>query len=273
MGIHCSDLLSTQDTTSLITPALGFETERAAKTHLDKCRLATIRTAQLIQPEMGRQRHYVTIPGQWNNATGTGLLQHRIRATQGKEPVAWHQVCDKEERGEHNAYLVSLLSGGRRQYIRKHRAQDAAEMQLPDSFNNGPRDCYAVWSKRNTGPLEPIFMINQDEQGNFTTAKRLYSSKAAHGAVYAATEVYAADGSVAGIEMRLVLIQMQIMDRDPKRDDKLRVQIIARTHVHPKRVKSNPRPDLSRVPRDSGWINLVNQAYEGFLYECSPKAR
>lgn len=264
-------LMSTQDTTSLITPALGFDSEAAARKHLELCQTTKTPSAELIQPKMGRDRHYVTIPGQWKNSTSTNLLQHGIASMRSADRLAWHHICEKAERERAKAYLVSILSSGRRQYNRRHRTTDERELQLPDSFNNGLRDCYAVWCKRNTSPLDPIAIINQDEHGNFAPSKRLYSTKAAHGAIYAATEVYGPEGAVIGVEMRLLLITARIMDRDPQRPDKLRLQIVAHTHVRPRRVKTNPMPDLSRIPRDGGWIQLVNQAYEGFLYECSTK--
>jgi len=241
-----TNILSSQDTTSLITPVIGFPTREAAQQHIANIHDGR---AVLIHPEYGRERWYVTIQGDWNATCGTGLLtRHPNNITRRALRPIWHPICQAGLRQGTDIYVSSLLSSGRRR------------------FEGGV--CYAAWAKRNGEGLDPVLVIDQQEDG-VTSHKIVFSTKAAHGVVYTATPVFDEDSVFAGKEARLLLLLVQVMDRDPEKDDRLRIEIVSQVHQPMEPGNGNPRPNLRRVPPEDEWINLVEQAYEGFNHTCT----
>ncbi len=259
---------------SFLFPAYGFPQAEMAKQYCD----AAYAGHRLIAPQIftGQFRNaptYVMIPGLWMSSLGTSLLTESVpsRHNQNGMTQRW-EILRSVERAKpsSDSYLVGIMVEGRREYYR-HSSDKRNILEWVKRLNSGPRDCFAAWSHRKGTRFRMVSCFT-DEQNRM---KNLFVSRSGCGAIYAETAVFDNQGTPIGNEIRLLLIAFSIFDKNPKRDDCLRLTLVRQSHWRAdQRIEEMTFQKFADMEALSDlhpcWKDLAEVARRGFKKDCQP---
>lgn len=258
-----------------MVPVYSFNNRDAGDVYFD----STYGGINLYDPQaiadLNRGIGYVMIPGWWDSNLSTSLLTERPYRHRGQTgpDQKWEKLrsadTPRPRDGARPAFTNVLLVGGRRQYFRHLSRDSMHNTGWWKRLVEGPRDCFAVWTHRDGQRLEPIRRFDNGEESPNRKTKSIYAARSGRGAIYAATTVYAKDGSIEGNEMRLLLVEFQVLDRDDRKDDQLRVTIVSQSYQLAQPGSHIPEIELSR-DLDPLWTEIADAARRGFIRECAP---
>jgi hypothetical protein len=172
----------------------------------------------------------------------------------GNGKPIWEMLRSRDEPRPANSYNVALLVDGRRQFSRI-RQQTTKFPKWWYRISDGDKDCFAVWGRQ-----------DGREFGGAATddgTAHLYTARSGRGVIYSCETVFDRAGNPTDLRTELVRIEFSILDRDPMKDDMLRVCVSQQFdssfdgHL---RFMSGTLDEL--------WITLMKRAHAGFERSC-----
>jgi|GEM_PF-2144412 len=254
---------SIADIGSFLVPCLGFATadqlmaEQANnQADEDTSRGLAIGGRACFQPLFSGRCSYLP----YNRGDGLevqSLLEGDPRLQLGKP--SWARLWDKDATKPEGAYNVGLMVEGRRQFstwARRTTKRPAWWYRL----NDGSHDCATAWSRHD----------GAEQGGNITidSQTRLYAARSGRGAIYTMRTTFDNEGRPDGFKTGLVLVEFSILDRDPTKDDMLKVQLVASRSAISYRTDRAAEVHLEDL--DPVWQGLAQKARNTFERFCKP---
>jgi len=261
-----SDLIaigSRPDSGSFLVPCLGFSTadQLLAEVARDKegeesRQLFAIGGRACFLPLFSGRCSYLP----YNRGDGLevqSLLSGDPRLQLGKP--SWARLWDKDAAKPEGAYNVALMVEGRRQFSTWQRRTNRRPQwwyRLSDGFH----DCATAWSRHD----------GAEQSGNITidATTHLFAARSGRGAIYTRRAQFDSEGQLDGFKTGLVLVEFSILDRDPSKDDMLKIQLVA------SRTALSYKPDAWAEPNvedlDPVWQALTERARNIFERFCKP---
>jgi hypothetical protein len=148
---------------------------------------------------------------------------------------------------------------GRRQYFHWQRKTNK-HPKWWYRLSDGRFDCCTVWGRKDADHLSGAMTLGD--------STRIYAARSGRGVIYLRRALFDNQGNPSGFHTGFVLVDFSIMDRDPSKDDLLKVQIVAsRTAFsHDSQKAVDPWVD----DLDQGWQALVTRARTTFEETCKP---
>jgi hypothetical protein len=179
------------------------------------------------------------VVNEWPDTFSTGLFHdHRFSS----KPM-WHTLRRKDTPKPAGAYNVALMYEG------------PSKIYLADRIC----DCCVVWNRTDGKPLKSIWGDHK---------RALYVGRSGSGAMYARVLRYR-NGRPAEMETHFYALDFTILDRDPSKDDMLRVTLTASS------TEFSRNPDMIMEPDQFNDYSpmlktMLNQARNGFNQLCKP---
>lgn len=255
----------------VLLPVLGFNSRDDAERYMDEAFQSLVQPQAIADFDHGIG--YVMMPGWWTNLEAQMLAESHSLNRRSPNQI-WEKIWDagkpKPRDNDRPAFTTVLCIGGRRQWYRHHARDRAHDPWFWKRIDTGHRDCFVAFARRDGSLLDPFRVIDNGQLNGGRQSKTVSAARSGRLAIYAATTVYNRDGSIDGNEMRLLLAEFAVLDRDSRKDDMLRVQIVAQSHRFADPDAHIPEIDLSGRDLDESWLRLANEARNGFIRECAP---
>jgi hypothetical protein len=253
-------LASTADSYSFLLPVLGFANRADADRYIEQATAGAEHFAfgDSFEPLHLSSRSYVAPFGARHDDWETNrVFEGPIMSKPG-----WFKLRDKGTAKTPGSYNLVLMVEGVRSYFRhvQHRAKIAPYMYR---LAEGLRDCYAVWSGFDGRDLIPVMSTGGSDKEQ--PGQRVFAARSARGVLYARAANYGSNGELTGYTLRAALVEFSVLDRDPARDDMLRVTVM-RQIAHS--YKADEKPEVSRDHLDDAWKKLIDRAESGFNRWC-----
>ncbi len=253
-------LASTADSYSFLLPVLGFANRADADRYIEQTTAGAEHFAfgDSFEPLHLSSRSYVAPFGIRHDDWET----NRVFEGSIMSKPSWFKLRDKGTAKTPGAYNLVLMVEGVRSYFRhvQHRARIAPYMYR---LAEGLRDCYAVWSGFDGRDLIPVMSTGGSDKEQ--PGQRVFAARSARGVLYARVANYSSNGELTGYTLRVALVEFSVLDRDPARDDMLRVTVM-RQIAHS--YKAGEKPEVSKDHLDDAWKKLVDRAEAGFNRWC-----
>lgn len=180
------------------------------------------------------------VVNEWPDTFSTGFFRdHRLV---GSDRV-WHTLRRKDTPKPAGAYNVALMYEG------------PSKVYLADRVC----DCCTVWNRLDGKPFQSIWGDDK---------RAMYVGRSGSGAMYARVMRYR-NGKPTHMETRFCALDFTILDRDPAKDDMLRVTLTAKStsYSHDPNVAIEPDKFVDFNPLLK---TMLNQARYGFKQLCMP---
>jgi hypothetical protein len=254
-------LCSERDTGSFLVPCYGFDTPEAAEAYAGSPEFFA--GNRIFGPDdafaplyRGRWSYVPRMSAQHGRWLTTELVGRDARFAAGKP--SWEMLRGKDTPKRAGAYNVALLVEGRRQFFRCHR-HTTKHPKWWYRLADGDRDCFSVWSRCDGGEIRGAMVVD--------ASTRMYAARSARGVIYAREMRFDNSGKPSGFRTTLVRVEFSILDRDPARDDMLRVQVSDQVCFSDNPGKPE-EPSLHGL--DDVWTGLIDRARGGFERWCQP---
>lgn len=252
---------SAQDRGSFLVPCLGFATAEQLLAETTRLPIDT----ETDGPQLGRLNFEPLFSGRCSylpHNTHDGLEVQTIltgdpRLQRGKP--SWARLWNHETPKPEGAYNVALMVEGHRQYSSWQRHTNKHPKwwyRLAD----GTRDCVTVWGRHDSAELTGGITLNH--------STRLYAARSGRGVVYTRRTLFDNEGRPEGSTSGIVLLEFSILDRDPAKDDMLKIQLVAsRSSLS---YGANKHTEAPVEGLDRVWQDLVVKAQNAFDRFCKP---
>lgn len=244
-------ITSLADTSSFLLPVLGFSQRADADRYIEKALGAeNFALGERFEPLHNEARSYVPVGARHDDWETNRVFQSQIMS----KPV-WMKLRDKSSPRVDGAYNLALMVEGARSFYR-HVQHSAKVPPYMYRISEGLRDCYAVWTGYDGRNLQAI---------RKTAGQRLFAARSGRGILYSRVANFDSKGEPCGFTLRVVEIEFSILDRDPARDDMMRVRATAQI-AHSYRADQNPAVSTDHM--DDVSKALVERAETGFNLWC-----
>lgn len=255
-GRQTRHLCSDEDRRSFLVPCYGFEDPQTAREYRNS---RSFREDNRIYgddfaPIFARGLSYVprigADSGHWLT-TEVVPPSNEFRPRSSK-PV-WDKLRGKETSKPRGSYNVALLVQGPREFYRDHR-RTTKHPKWWHMIADGTKECFTAWGRKNT-PDAGSSLITND-------STRVYAARSGRGVIYARETEFDNLGNPSGFRVELVRVEFTILDRDPAKDDMMRVELFQQTSW-------SSEPHISE-DLDAVWHVLIDRARTGFERWCQP---
>ncbi len=244
-------ITSLADTSSFLLPVLGFSQRADADRYIEKALGAEdFALGERFEPLHNEARSYVPVGARHDDWETNRVFQSQIMS----KPV-WMKLRDKSSPRVDGAYNLALMVEGVRSFYR-HVQHSAKVPPYMYRISEGLRDCYAVWTGYDGRNLQAI---------RKTAGQSLFAARSGRGILYSRVANFDSRGEPCGFTLRVVEIEFSILDRDPARDDMMRVRATAQI-AHSYRADQNPTVSTDHM--DDVSKALVERAETGFNLWC-----
>ena len=249
-----------EDASAVLLPAYGFENEGTALKHVsDRPKpviseyfdlLRSDRTAKCYVPRL----YYNGLRWDYN----TFLLEKR---PDNIKPTHWYPLCRMDTIKPEGSYNVLLTISGRRIYRRIPLSSNFRK-QVWQRLFSADRDCFSAWLRGDNQPLSGC-IIDRDD-----AFFKVHATRSARGVIFSREAQFDKSGNIYGYDWIAVFILAGILDKDPRKDDMLRIQAFQR------RVRGNGGYEASiddlMGNLDAEWAPALQAAADGFHATCQP---
>lgn len=264
MGISTEKMVkieSRSDTGSFLVPCYGFEKPGQAIKYAvgpwaGECRL--IGPEDAYSPIFWGHKSYVARVSAQSSKWRAGEFISRSESRHRDRPAIWEMIRGKDTAKPDGAYHAALLVEGRRQFYH-HSRETTKHPKWWYRLSDGWKDCYAVWARRDGSEIADGMFVDGD--------RRVFVARSARGVLYSREMLFANSGEPCGWRVELVRVELSILDRDPAKDDMLKVAVVNTTFSSEEPAKV---PELSLDHLDEVWRGLIGDAIDGFEEHCQP---
>ena len=251
-------LASIADIYSFLLPVVGFEDRADALRYID-AETAGAGFSDQIEPLHLPARSYVPTPGARHDDWETNrVFGMPLTAKQ------WVKLRDKNKPKAPGAYNLMLLVEGVRSFYR-HVERSSRVPPYMYRISEGMRDCYAAWSGFDGRKLAPIRKNATGVDGEAQPGQRIFAARSARGVLYSRVANYSSTGDLSGYTLRVVQMEVNVLDRDATKDDMMRVTVTKQVaHSY----RADEKPTASTEYMDAAWKALVERAENGFNSWC-----
>ncbi|MBU2566049.1 hypothetical protein KKG46_00640 [Patescibacteria group bacterium] len=247
-----------EDNSAILIPAWGFETQELAKSHVQKIKDKRGNDAfDLLQSE---QTGKCYLPRIDCNDLRWDYSSHIVADPRITPPTYWHTLRRMERPKPQGGYNVLLAITGQRQYYHTHR-QSTRHSGLWQRLSEGKKDCFAAWVRSDNQPLGGCLSEDDD-------SLRICTTRSARGVIFSREAKFDNDGNLTSHDWIAIFILAGILDKNPMKDDMLRIQTIRR-HIYGTPDYEPSREDLLH-DLDPEWIPALDSAIAGFRASCKP---
>ena len=249
-------IASDEDMQSVLIPCLGFnEVARGLAYAKSPEYLGMNGIYDPYAARIGGHKCHVPLVGSRTSDYNTNaFMPGRVMITSTKP--AYRVIRRKENPRPDGAYNVAIMVNGPRLFRRLSVGR--GRWTWTNGLNEGDRHCYATWAHVDGEPMPGVTV--QYPHG-------LSFGRSGRGVLYADELVYDDHGQPKGINMTTAMIEFNILDRNPEKDDLMRV--VARHHRdYSFKVDSTTLPEARIEGLDPVWQNLVSTAQRGFRATC-----
>jgi len=262
-------LASATDTMSFLVPGLGFANRRDAEACVKGDAVASLDGyygGDQFEPLYLSERSYVPRLNSRSNTWETTQLYEWPLTTK----ATWEKLRDKATAKLPGAYNLGFMVDGPRAFFR-HRRHTVKNPPYWYRIAEGLRDCYAAWSGFDGRTMRPILELpgektDADPSGNLRS-RRVYAARSGRGVLFSRLGEYDHKGELCGFTTSVTRVDFSVLDRDPDRDDMLRVTVL-RQFARSDRPDKMPTVDTEGM--DAAWVMLVEKAQAGFERSCLP---
>jgi hypothetical protein len=250
------EMCSDEERRSFLVPCYGFEQPEEAENYWRSPNFA--KENRIFGPGdafapifRGRWAYVPRMSARYGKWLTTELVANEFR-NRGSKPI-WEVLRTKDTPKPSGSYNVVLLVEGRRQFFRCHR-QTTKHPKWWYGIADGDKDCFAVWGRKDNPELSGAMVVD--------ASTRVYAARSGRGVIYARETEFDNSGKPLGFRTELVRVEFSILDRDPAKDDMLRVQLF-------QQISWSNEPYISD-DLDPVWVALIERARAGFEHWCKP---
>ncbi len=251
---------SAADKASFLVPARGFQKRSQCASESARFGAAVAHAADLadrhqVEPAFDGETFYQPIYrkdfaylsriacGNWDVQS---LLGGRSQVDVGVPK--WIRLAYKGSDKPEGSYNVALLVEGQRQRYSRWSHRTRKHPKWWYRLSDGQFDCCAVWGRKDGTTLGNGFVV--DDLTRFYAAAR-----SARGAIYARRTNFDDNGAPNGYTTGLILVEFSILDKDPAKDDMLKVEVVASRVAYSHTEGSIVGPYVDDL--DAGWQALA----------------
>ncbi|MCL4733014.1 hypothetical protein KJZ71_04410 [Patescibacteria group bacterium] len=250
-------LVANARSTSLVIPALAFESEAQAFLY---CRRLPNELLEhpLLVVHGGRGRCYVQRPEKrFRNMTCSDMLARNTEFLRRPLPLS----VRIEPASLKRRYHVCLFREGKGQFSRMSsgESQEIPRWCLP--FLRSEKDCYAAWEHALPGRRLPRYPQNDAD----APSACIRVGRKAVGAIYTREVLIGRNGDISGIRTTIVAIRAEVIQSNRPAVLRVRMKRLQRCSDSLERPRE---PDVRSIP--SSFHELIERARRGYIAECVP---